>query len=75
MTYEDDRRELEQHEAEMAAQEAFNYAALNRDESALLGYVYVDPPMASSPNGTNAVVSWWVVDAEAGSPLDRERFD
>jgi hypothetical protein len=75
MTYEDDRRELEQHEAEMAAQEAFNYAILNRDESALLGCVYVDPPMASSPNGTDAVVSWWVVDPEVGSPLDRALQD
>jgi len=75
MTYEDDRRELEQHEDEMAAQDAFNYAILNRDESALLGCVYVDPPMASSPSGTDAVVSWWVVDAELGNPLDRALQD
>jgi hypothetical protein len=71
MTYEDDRRDLARHEAEIAARETFNYAVLDEDETALLGCVYIDPPDDSSPPGTDAVVSWWVVDAAAGSELER----
>jgi hypothetical protein len=70
MSYEQDREDLLRHEHEIAAQETFNYAVLDAAESALLGCVYVDPPEASSPPGTDAVVSWWLVDAMAGSDLE-----
>jgi hypothetical protein len=71
MSYEDDRRDLARHEAEIAGRETFNYAVLDADETSLLGCVYVDPPDDSSPPATDAVVSWWVVDEAVGSELER----
>ncbi len=70
MTPEQDRDDLAHHEAEIAARETFNYAILDEPESELLGCVYIDPPGPGSPSGTDAVVSWWVVDRMVGSDLD-----
>ena len=70
MTFEEDRADLARHEAEMAVNESFNYAVFNAGETALCGCVYIDPPDERSPAGTDAVVSWWVVDAAVGSALD-----
>ena len=70
MSYEADREDLARHEAEIAAHETFNYAVLDADESALLGCVYVDPPDETSPPGTDAVVSWWLVDEAVGTDLE-----
>ena len=75
MTFEQDRDDLAHHEVEIAAQETFNYAVLDADETELLGCVYVDPPEAGSPPGADAVVSWWLVDAAAGSELERALAD
>ena len=75
MSYEADRRDLARHEAEIAALETFNYAVLDAGETALLGCVYVDPPDESSPAGTDAVSSWWVVDDWVGTDLDRALAD
>jgi hypothetical protein len=44
MTYEQDKKDLARHEAEIAAHEAFNYAVLDAEETELLGCVYIDPP-------------------------------
>jgi hypothetical protein len=71
MTFEQDREDLAHHEEEIAAHEAFNYAVLADGETALVGCVYIDPPDDRSPSGTDAVASWWVVDDEAGGPLER----
>ncbi|WP_340560442.1 N-acetyltransferase [Streptomyces sp. GSL17-111] len=68
MTYEEDRLDLLRHEREIAAHESFNYALLNEDETALLGCVYIDPPERT---GSDADVSWWVVDELAGSEAER----
>ncbi len=70
MTLEQDREDLAHHEEEAIARVAFNFAVLNEDESALLGCVYVDPPDERSPEGTDAVVSWWSVDPAVESELD-----
>lgn len=67
MTREEDEADLARHEAEMVARESFNYAVLDEHETELLGCVYVDPPFK---RGAEADVCWWVVDAEAGGPLD-----
>jgi hypothetical protein len=75
MTFEQDRDDLAHHEVEIAAQETFNYAVLDADESELLGCVYLDPPEPTSPPGTDAVVSWWLVDAMAGADLEAELAD
>jgi hypothetical protein len=69
MSYEADAHDLARHEAEIAAHESFNYAVLDRQESQLLGCVYVDPPDKDSPDGTDAVVSWWLVDEHAAGEL------
>jgi hypothetical protein len=71
MTVEQDRDDLAHHEREIAARETFNYAVLDAAESELLGCVYLDPPSADPPAGTDVVVSWWLVDAMAGSDLER----
>jgi hypothetical protein len=71
ITYDQDREDLARHEAEIAAHETFNYAVLDEGETALLGCVYVDPPEPTSPPGTDAVVSWWVVDEALGTDLER----
>jgi hypothetical protein len=71
MTFDDDRKDLARHEGEIAAHETFNYAIVEEGESALLGCVYIDPPGPESPPGADAVVSWWVVDDQAGGELER----
>ena len=71
MSFDDDRRDLARHEREIAAHETFNYAVLDEHEGALLGCLYIDPPDTASPPGTDAVVSWWVVDDQAGGELER----
>jgi RimJ/RimL family protein N-acetyltransferase len=68
MTREQDEEDLARHADEMTRNESFNFAVFGEDETALLGCVYVDPPEAE---GYDAEVSWWVVDEEVGSPLER----
>ena len=70
MTYEADREDLARHEAEIAAHVTFNYAVLDRDETELLGCVYIDPPDERTPEGAGALVSWWVVDNEVDGDLE-----
>ncbi len=70
MSYEADREDLARHEAEIAAHETFNYAVLDEPETELFGCVYIDPPGARSPAGSDAVVSWWVVDGQVGGELE-----
>jgi Acetyltransferase (GNAT) domain len=68
MTREQDREDLARHEREIQAHQSFNYALLDDDETALFGCVYIDPP---EKVGADAEISWWVVDAAAGSELER----
>ena len=76
MSYQADKEDLARHEAEIAAHETFNYAILDEGEGRLLGCVYIDPPDSRSPAGTDAVVSWWLVDQQRGTELERamDRF-
>jgi hypothetical protein len=71
MTYEHDRVDLARHEREIAEHVTFNYAVLDEGETELLGCVYIDPPDERTPPGADALVSWWVVDPEAGGDLER----
>ena len=71
MSYQADKDDLARHEAEIAAHETFNYAILDAGETLLLGCVYIDPPDARSPAGTDAVASWWVVEQQRGAELER----
>jgi hypothetical protein len=68
MTFEQDRTDLERHEAEMAAGRSFAYALLDDAETALLGCAYIDPP---EKQGADAEIAWWVVDDRAGTSLER----
>jgi RimJ/RimL family protein N-acetyltransferase len=67
MTREQDLEDLVRHADEMVRLESFNYAVFDRDETALLGCVYIDPPEKA---GGDAEISWWVVDAEVGGALE-----
>ncbi len=67
MTVEQDRADLARHEREANAHESFNYAVLDAAETALLGCIYIDPP---SRPGSDAEISWWVIDDMVGTPLD-----
>lgn len=67
MTREQDREDLVRHANEMVTLESFNYAIFDRDETALLGCIYVDPPEKA---GADAEISWWVVDGEVGGALE-----
>ncbi len=67
MSYDDDRRDLARHEAEIEAHESFNYAVFDAAETALLGCVYIDPP---EKLGADAEISWWVVDDLVGSDVE-----
>jgi hypothetical protein len=67
MTVEQDREDLARHEREIEAHESFNYALLNLRETELFGCVYIDPPDRA---GADADISWWVVDAQVGTPLE-----
>ena len=68
MTADADREDLARHAAEMAANESFNYALLNEQETALLGCVYIDPPERI---GADAEISWWVVDQHVDGHVGR----
>jgi hypothetical protein len=78
MTFEEDRRDLVRHEREIAGGLSFNYAVFDERERALLGCVYVDPVEGvgdDAADGSRAIVSWWVVDAEVGGPLEAALAD
>ncbi|MFE5143003.1 N-acetyltransferase [Streptomyces fagopyri] len=69
MTYEANRKDLERHEAEIAAHESFNYVLLDGTGTAEYGCVYIDPPEKA---GADAEICWWVTDEKAGTDLERE---
>jgi RimJ/RimL family protein N-acetyltransferase len=68
MTAQQDREDLAHHEAEMERGEGFNYALFDHGETELLGCVYIYPPEI---DGTDAEISWWVVDWLVGGPIER----
>jgi RimJ/RimL family protein N-acetyltransferase len=72
MSAEDDRADLARHADEMTRNESFNFALFDRDETRLLGCLYIDP---QERVGADAEVSWWVVDELVGSDIERELHD
>ena len=75
MTFEQDREDLLRHQVEIARHESFNYAVFDAEETELLGCVYIDPPDGIASPGSDAVVSWWVIDRAVGTDLDRALGD
>jgi hypothetical protein len=67
MTREQDRADLARHEFEIQRHESFNFALFDRDETALLGCVYIDPPFKT---GADADVCWWVIDDLVDSDVE-----
>jgi hypothetical protein len=70
MTHERARADLARHDAEENAHESFNDAVFDAAETALLGCIYVDPPIRPD---TDAETSWVIddrVDPELDSTLD-----
>lgn len=67
MTIEQDQDDLAYHQEEIEQHKSFNYALFDQGETALFGCVYVDPP---DKRGADAEISWWVVDALVGSPVE-----
>jgi hypothetical protein len=67
MTADQDREDLQHHADEMAANESFNYALFDADETELIGCVYIDP---TDKAGADADISWWVRDEYLGSPVE-----
>ena len=48
-----------------------NTRSFDRDDKALLGCVYIDPP---EKPGADAEISWWVIDSLVGSELEPALF-
>ena len=67
MTVEQDCEYLAHHETQMVQGASFSYALFDTGETELLGCVYVEPPAV---RGTDAEISWWVVDWLVGGPLE-----
>ncbi len=73
MTLEADLEDLEHHERENLAHTSFAYAVLDEEESQMFGCIYLDPPTDAAAG--DVVVSWWLVDACVGTPLEKEMSD
>lgn len=71
LSAEADRADLARHADEMTRNESFNYALFDREETRLLGCVYIDPPERV---GADAEISWWVVDELVGTDVE-QAFD
>jgi hypothetical protein len=67
MTAEQDREDLARREAAAQRHESFTYALFDSGETELLGRVHIDPPVHG---GTDAEISWWVVDWLVGGPIE-----
>jgi hypothetical protein len=70
MSYEADREDLARHERDRRPGDV-QLRGAGRGRVSPPGCVYIDPPDDDSPRGTDAVVSWWVVDDEVGTDLER----
>ncbi|WP_441249256.1 N-acetyltransferase [Kitasatospora sp. McL0602] len=68
MTYQQDYDDLVRHADEIEAHKSFNYALFDNAGTELLGCVYIDPP---EKTGFDAEISWWVVDGQVGTDLER----
>ena len=67
MTAEQDREDLQHHADEMEANEGFNFALFDADETELIGCVYINPPERV---GGGADISWWVRDEYVGTDVE-----
>lgn len=65
-TLDEETADLAHHETEISEGASYSYALFDAEESALLGFVYVDPPVKE---GADAEICWWVVDELVGSDV------
>jgi RimJ/RimL family protein N-acetyltransferase len=68
LTREQDQEDLQHHADEIEAHKSFNYALFDRDETELIGCVYIDPP--TSPD-VDAEISWWVRNEYVGTAVEQ----
>ena len=68
LTREQDQEDLQHHADEIETHESFNYALFDRDETELIGCVYIDPP---SSREADAEIDWWVRDEYVGTAVER----
>lgn len=69
LTIEQNIVDLGWHQKEFALRSSFDYAVMSRDESRLLGCVYIDPPHL---DGTDADVWYWARSSELAAGLEDE---
>lgn len=67
LTVDQNRAHLARQEAQSERHEAFHYALFDAGETELLGRVYIEP-VPKRP--AHAEISWWVVDALVGNPIE-----
>lgn len=70
-TLEENLADLEQHQREFLAREAFAYTVVASDESRVLGCVYINP---AKEEGVDARVRMWVREGEFKKGLDQVLF-
>ena len=68
LTREQDLEDLQHHAEEIEAHESFNYALFDREETELIGCVYIDPPSAPE---ADAEIDWWVRDEYVGTAVEQ----
>jgi RimJ/RimL family protein N-acetyltransferase len=68
LTREQDREDLQHHADEIEAHESFNYALFDREETELIGCLYIDPPSAPE---ADAEIDWWVRDEYVGTAVEQ----
>ena len=79
-TLEDNRKDLERHEREHAAREAFTFTILDPDRTRCLGCVYLapaGPELGEVRGGARfpVTVGFWVRASEIAGDLDRHLLD
>jgi hypothetical protein len=68
LTREQDQEDLQHHADEIKAHESFNYALFDREETELIGCVYIDPPTSRE---ADAEIEWWVRDEYVGTAVEQ----
>ena len=72
-TVEENGVDLQRHWAEFEAGEGYAYTVLSADRSRCLGCVYLEKPPGGETN--DAVLAYWVIEAELATDLDSHLLD
>lgn len=75
LTLEQERAYLEDDERRARQREGFAYAVFPTDERQIVGFVYVERPMFEQAGDADVLMSWWLTDKFADSPLKQRIAD